>query len=204
MRYKVFIDDNFHYMDEGERIAHGEFETADEALAAAKAIVDESLPEFFKPGMSADEVYDLYLQFGSDPFIVSADERVEFSAREYARSRSLEIINATPNAGLNDWFRVSFDGEKIRFDVSPPNGDEWTADVRWNSIIRVCFKAGDFLESDEVYLFSSERPESYLFPVDSVGGIDIWSEIIRRGLFNAELAIEAAASPGGLFCDPSA
>lgn len=200
MSYKVFIDDNFHYMDEGERVALGEFVSADDALAAARRIVEESLIEFHKPGMSADEIYDLYLQFGSDPFIVSSDEPITFSAREYARQYSYNV--GSKYSALSEWFVLTFDDEEIRFDVNPPGGDGWHAHVKWKSIVRVCFKAGDFIESDEVYIFTDVRPESYLFPTQAGGASDVWGEIIRRGHFDAELAIKAALSSGTLTCDP--
>ena len=32
MPYVVMVDDNFHYMDEGERYKHGEFADADVAI----------------------------------------------------------------------------------------------------------------------------------------------------------------------------
>ena len=70
-RYKVLIDDNFHYMDLSERVTHGMFETADEAIAACKLIVDQCL--VFGPGMTAADAYDLYAGFGDDPFIVPLD-----------------------------------------------------------------------------------------------------------------------------------
>ena len=37
------IDDNFHYMDEDERCDSGTFKTYEEAVSAAKEIVDRSL-----------------------------------------------------------------------------------------------------------------------------------------------------------------
>ena len=88
MAYKVFVDDNFHYMDEGERYLHGEFATAADAIAAARKIVDEYLTSAIQPGMSADELFTSYALFGEDPFIVAnGDEGVKFSAREYAGQR---------------------------------------------------------------------------------------------------------------------
>ena len=39
--YEVFVDDNFHYMDEEERYSAAVFPTYGEALAHAKRIVDE-------------------------------------------------------------------------------------------------------------------------------------------------------------------
>jgi len=56
--------------------------------------------------------------------------------------------------------------------------------------------------SDEIYVFTTQRPESYLIPTEAKGGSELWSEIIRRGLFGPELAIKAASSVEGLFCCP--
>ena len=64
MAYRVLIDGNFHYQDESERFTHGQFETADEAVAACRSIVDEFLAGAFEPGMSATALYDLYTSFG--------------------------------------------------------------------------------------------------------------------------------------------
>ena len=56
--------------------------------------------------------------------------------------------------------------------------------------------------SDGIYVFTSERPESYVIPTEASGGQDFWFEILRRQLFDAKLAGEAAASRGGLYCWP--
>jgi hypothetical protein len=93
----VIIDDNFHYQDESERVTHGEFKTAAEAIAACRAVVDEFLAGAFKPGMSATVLWDTYRDFGDDPFIVPADSKaapVTFSAWQYARERC-EVLAAT-------------------------------------------------------------------------------------------------------------
>lgn len=39
--YTIYIDDNFHFMDESERYEQGTYSTYEEALAVAKGIVDE-------------------------------------------------------------------------------------------------------------------------------------------------------------------
>jgi hypothetical protein len=90
-RYKVMVDDNFHFMDEEERYQHGVFPTAEAAISACKRMVDSDLDELMKPGMTASELYDAYTSFGRDPFIVCVkpdDERVQFSAWDYAEERS--------------------------------------------------------------------------------------------------------------------
>jgi len=50
MSYKVFVDDNFHYMDKDERYFLGEFDTAEAAVAACQKVVNEWLEEHYKPG----------------------------------------------------------------------------------------------------------------------------------------------------------
>lgn len=103
---------------------------------------------------------------------------------------------------LNEWFSVRFDHETINLQVSPPGGTAWEEYIQWERIIRVCFKAADWYESDEIYIFTDERPESYLIPTEANGGSALWMEIIERKLFDAEMAIEAATATNELFCSP--
>ena len=91
MKYKVVVDDNFHYMDESERYTHGEFEVSWVALSAAKALVDADLNSLYQTGMTADELYRQYTSFGSDPYIVSEDQSCHFSAWSYAKGRCPDI-----------------------------------------------------------------------------------------------------------------
>jgi hypothetical protein len=88
-QYKVMVDDNFHYMEEDERREFGTFDTAEAAIAACRKLVDESLAEEYRPGMTATQLYDRYTSFGDEPFVVapSGAAKVDFSARDYARSR---------------------------------------------------------------------------------------------------------------------
>ena len=89
-RYSVMVDDNFHYQDADERLAQGSYASVEEALAACRRIVDRSLEKEYRPGMSAEALYDRYTSFGDDPFIVvldGADDRAAFSAWSYAKER---------------------------------------------------------------------------------------------------------------------
>ena len=94
MKYTLLCDDNFHYMDETERDILGQFDSAEAAIAAARRVVDRDLSEAYKPGMTADELYEYYTSFGSDPFIRSDDRSCEFSAWDYARNRCSEICTS--------------------------------------------------------------------------------------------------------------
>jgi hypothetical protein len=202
MPYTVIIYENSHYMDESEGYTHGEFPTAEEALAAAKKLVDDDLTSAYSPGMPPEDLYRQFATFGIDPVIVPALEP-PFSAWDYAKQRCLEICAPPPETPtLADWFQTSFDEDGITLDVSPPAFDRWQARIEWARIIRICFKTGDFLETDEIYIFTGERPESRVVPTEAAGALDLWNEIIRRGLFDAELAIKAASSSNELFCDP--
>lgn len=94
MGYQVLIDDNFHYQDESERVKHGVFASPEEAVAARRSIVDEYLTDTFKPGMTADALFESYTLFGEDPFVVPdspEDAPVKFSAWDYARQRCSQI-----------------------------------------------------------------------------------------------------------------
>ena len=89
--YTVFVDDNFHYMDESERYKLGEFPDCAAATAACKRIVDEFVERVDSNG-SAEDLFRQYTSFGEDPWIASDDpECPKFSAWEYARQRCREL-----------------------------------------------------------------------------------------------------------------
>jgi hypothetical protein len=94
-RYAVWIDDNFHHMDEEERYQDGEFDNCESAIARCKEIVDEFLLSFYKTGMSARELWELYTGFGDDTFIVTRDRDCSFSGWNYARERCEEICGGS-------------------------------------------------------------------------------------------------------------
>jgi hypothetical protein len=89
-RLTVYVDDNSHYMDESERYMLGEFENRDAAVTACKRIVDEDLARWAS-GRTAEELFELYVKFGEDPWIAGDDADRDFSARDYARTRCHEI-----------------------------------------------------------------------------------------------------------------
>jgi len=92
-KYEVYVDDNFHYLDESERYKHGEFETCEEAIMVCKKIVDEFLNQGYEKGMNFKELYEGYLGFGEDPFIISGDKTCFFSAWDYAKQRGHELCD---------------------------------------------------------------------------------------------------------------
>jgi hypothetical protein len=103
----------------------------------------------------------------------------------------------------DEWFFVTFDEKAVYIRAEPDGKAAWSQDFAWDTVIRVCFKAEDMLVSDGIYVFTIKRPESYVIPTEAHGGGELWSEILRRKLFDAALAIEAAQSTGGLYCWPA-
>ncbi len=63
--------------------------------------MDDCLESARKPGMSATELWNSYVSFGEDPFIVSVDApKIRFSAWEYAEERCQMLCAAgNPSPG---------------------------------------------------------------------------------------------------------
>jgi hypothetical protein len=85
MTYTVRVDDNFHYMDNEYRYTHGEYETLDDAVKAAREIVDGFLASAYTAGMSPEDLYQSYTSLGGDPFIVGPEDS-DFSAGDYDKA----------------------------------------------------------------------------------------------------------------------
>ena len=91
-RYVVYVDDNFHHMDESERYKLGEFSSCEEATEACKKIVDEFFSRKFNEDITYEKLYSGYTMYGEDPFIVSGDGDCFFSAWDYAKKRCRELV----------------------------------------------------------------------------------------------------------------
>ena len=90
--YIVYVDDNYHFMDESERYSAGKYYTPDEAIKKCKALVDNWLEEHKEKAKSAVDLYNSYTSYGEDPF-VKGPTKVEFSAWNYAKKRCDEIYD---------------------------------------------------------------------------------------------------------------
>ena len=91
MKYEVYVDDNYYYLDEDERYRAGEFDTLEEAITEAKRIIDEFLLSTYKkhPGCSAEDLFKEYTKYGVDPWILPNYSK--YNSWEYAEKRSKEI-----------------------------------------------------------------------------------------------------------------
>src|SRR5215831_4443497 len=86
MKFHLRVYDNFHYMDESEAYNHGQYKTYEEAIVAAKAIVEEFFVHNWKSGVTAGDLLGQYALYGEDPIILPNEhgEHPSFSARAYA------------------------------------------------------------------------------------------------------------------------
>jgi hypothetical protein len=98
--YCVLIDDNFHYMDEERRSHLAVYSNYEDALEQAKEITRKSVLRH--KGASADETYENYTDFGSDPFIQAIggapEPKERYSAWGYADLYSKELHGETDTA----------------------------------------------------------------------------------------------------------
>jgi hypothetical protein len=86
--WRVMVSDNFDFMDEDEPAScAGLYPTYEEALCRAKEIVEASIRN--SQGSTADEIYDHYMSFGDDAFILAPAGTKQpeplFSSWDYAK-----------------------------------------------------------------------------------------------------------------------
>lgn len=93
-KYRVWVDDNEHYMDKSARYGAGSFEDCASATAACRQIVDRFLLSSYREGMTAEHLMMTYKHYGEDPWVSSADDNCKFSAWAYAAERCLEICGS--------------------------------------------------------------------------------------------------------------
>jgi hypothetical protein len=101
-KYQVYVDNNFRYLDESERYLAGSYMDCETALKKCVEIVENSLSNEHKPGMSEKELVDRYKSFGEDPWISSPHEGCRFSAWKYVERRAKEICSNAERQKANE------------------------------------------------------------------------------------------------------
>lgn len=89
--YIVYIDDNFHYMDESERIKIGDYDDCQSAIVVCKTMGDKFLAGC-DSNCTADEMFKHYTSCGEDPWIASKNQDCKFSAWDYAKDDGRVLI----------------------------------------------------------------------------------------------------------------
>jgi hypothetical protein len=91
--YSVETYDASDAPDERRLRPHGQFASAGAALAAARAVIEESLSVALTAGLSAGEAYEEWRQSGEVPTIVAhrGAAPVQFDPFSFARVRAQEL-----------------------------------------------------------------------------------------------------------------
>lgn len=91
-KYKVYIDDNYHYMDESERYTVGSYKSLEKAIEKCKKITIKNLEGLYEKGITPEKLSAQWSMFGEDPFIVGGGESVPFSARKFITTELCKAI----------------------------------------------------------------------------------------------------------------
>lgn len=91
MKYRVHIDTNYHQMDTSARPMLGEYDSYEEALAAAKAHIDEMLTDTAAVGTAQEDLLQAFIARDEVPFIVPDMSKPPFDGRAYAQRRCAEM-----------------------------------------------------------------------------------------------------------------
>ena len=97
--YRVTIADAVQLMNREQPADGSTFGTAAEAIATAKALVEASLKQLHRPGMTADELLQEYFVLGRDPVVVPPPSAppVAFSAWDHAAARAAIMCKESLN-----------------------------------------------------------------------------------------------------------
>ncbi len=99
-KYKVFVDDNYHYADQSERYSVGSYGSLPEAIDKCKEITINSLKHFYEKGITPDKLSAQWSMFGEDPYVFTGEGSVPFSARKFITIELCkEIIETHQNWG---------------------------------------------------------------------------------------------------------
>lgn len=96
-QYRVYVDDNFHFMDEDERHEVGTFESLEEAVSKCQNIVNRFFIEHDNTESKPEDLYNAYVSFGEDPFIIGPTH-IRFVSWNYAKALSSMLVGTSAAA----------------------------------------------------------------------------------------------------------
>lgn len=102
---------------------------------------------------------------------------------------------------LNQQFHVEFDDSTVHIRIMSKR-DPVQEQFDWSEVTQVCFVAQGFATSDEIQVRTIRNPVGYVIPIEADGGDEFWNEMLRRGLFDQALALEAMGATNKTFCWP--
>jgi hypothetical protein len=97
-KYKICVDDNYHYMDESERYPADSCSSLEEAVERCKEFTIKSLQGLYEDGITAEDLSAQWAMFGEDPYVVGGDGSVPFSARKFVTTELCRAIIGNADA----------------------------------------------------------------------------------------------------------
>ena len=89
-KYKVIVDDNFHFMEKSESYSSGVYDTYEEAVVKCKEIIDGFLESAKNTDENTEQLYSTFVMYGETPHI-HGEKLGDFSATNYAKQRCKEM-----------------------------------------------------------------------------------------------------------------
>lgn len=97
-QFKIFVDDNYHYMDKSERYEVGSYDSLEEAVNKCRELTIRSLKDLYEKGITPEKLKTQWLMFGEDPYVFGGHGAVPFSARKFISTELCkEIIDSIDN-----------------------------------------------------------------------------------------------------------
>lgn len=80
---------------------------------------------------------------------------------------------------------ATFSEAAITVSFHSDEAEDFDTVLPWDAICRVCYRTYDYGAPDFIHLFVDDgfEPEA-IVPVTETGGEDLWTEVLRRGLFS--------------------
>jgi hypothetical protein len=104
-QFKIFVDDNYHYMDKSERYVVGSYDSLEDAVNKCRELTIRSLKNLYEKGITPEKLKTQWVMFGEDPYVFGGDGVVPFSARKFISTElckeiidSIESVIAKPEA----------------------------------------------------------------------------------------------------------
>ena len=91
-KFKVMVDDNYHFGGESDRYTVGSYASLEEALDKCKEITIKSLEHFYEEGITPEKLSAQWAMFGEDPYIYTGKGSVPFSARKFITTELCQKI----------------------------------------------------------------------------------------------------------------
>ena len=105
--YKVYVDDNYHFMNEDERYLQGTYDSLDAAVAAAKKVIDRCFEGIDPRDKTPDQLFHGWSHMGDSPFIVTDDSQQDQAHIAYVESTMIEVEKLEPASAVE--FLTAFD-----------------------------------------------------------------------------------------------